>query len=49
VLEGSETVSGMGVGLYLSSQIVTRHGGVLTVKSQKGEGSVFSFSLPIAE
>ncbi len=49
VQEGSETVSGMGVGLYLSSQIIGRHGGELTVRSQKGEGSVFSFGVPIAD
>ncbi len=34
---------GMGLGLYISAQIVRRHGGYFTLESKKGEGSVFSF------
>jgi len=37
---------GMGLGLYISAQIVRRHGGYFTLESKKGEGSVFSFLLP---
>lgn len=37
---------GLGLGLFISSEIIKRHGGTLIVQSSKGEGSVFSFSLP---
>lgn len=36
---------GLGLGLYLSSQIVRRHGGTISVESQEGNGSVFTVSL----
>ncbi len=44
-----QDVPGMGLGLYLSYRIVQAHGGVLTVESTSGEGSVFGFDLPMAE
>jgi len=37
---------GTGLGLSVSHQIVAHHGGTLTVRSQPGEGSVFTVSLP---
>jgi len=37
---------GMGLGLYISEQIIHRHGGTLGVQSELGKGSVFSFTLP---
>jgi signal transduction histidine kinase len=39
---------GLGVGLYIASKIIQEHGGEISVKSKLREGSVFSFSLPIA-
>jgi PAS domain S-box-containing protein len=39
---------GMGVGLHLSREIVVRLGGRMWFVSREGEGSTFSFSLPIA-
>jgi signal transduction histidine kinase len=42
-----ETVSGTGIGLYISKAIVESHGGKIGVRSAEGEGSVFTFSLPI--
>jgi two-component system CheB/CheR fusion protein len=39
--------SGLGIGLYLSSEIVKRHGGRIWVESQKGEGATFYVALPL--
>ncbi len=41
-------ISGTGLGLYISRQIVERHRGTLTVESQPGIGSTFTFRLPLA-
>jgi len=38
---------GTGLGLAISSSIVVQHGGALWVESAPGQGSVFSFSLPV--
>ena len=39
---------GLGMGLYISSEIIKEHNGKINVKSKLNEGSVFSFSLPLA-
>lgn len=41
------TVSGFGIGLYLSAEIVERHSGKIGVNSKIGEGSTFFFEIPI--
>jgi signal transduction histidine kinase len=38
---------GSGLGLAVSHQIVTRHGGSLEVNSMPGQGATFTVSLPI--
>jgi signal transduction histidine kinase len=40
---------GMGVGLYISAQIISQHDGRMWVKSEKNEGSILFFSLPFAK
>lgn len=40
---------GIGLGLNICQQLVELHRGVLTVRSEPGKGSVFSFSLPLAQ
>ena len=42
------TMPGLGMGLYISSEIIKEHNGEISVKSKLNEGSVFSFSLPLA-
>jgi two-component system CheB/CheR fusion protein len=42
------TMPGLGMGLYISSEIIKEHNGEIYVKSKLNEGSVFSFSLPLA-
>ncbi|MBI3300225.1 MAG: HAMP domain-containing histidine kinase [Elusimicrobia bacterium] len=39
---------GVGLGLVITKSIIERHGGTLTVTSQPGQGSRFSFRLPVA-
>jgi signal transduction histidine kinase len=41
------TFPGLGIGLYLSSEIVERHHGRIEIQSRKGEGATFSVSLPV--
>ncbi|RUT47172.1 response regulator [Paenibacillus anaericanus] len=49
--QGSYGVSdgrGIGLGLSICKQLIELHGGALTVRSDIGKGSVFSFDLPLA-
>ena len=39
---------GMGVGLYISREIIFHHGGTMHVSSEEGRGSTFCFSVPYA-
>ncbi len=44
-----KTYPGLGMGLYISSEIVERHNGRIWVESKKGEGSTFFVSLPLVQ
>lgn len=42
-----KTYPGLGMGLFISSEIIKRHGGSIIVESSIGYGSQFSFTLPL--
>ena len=44
-----KTYPGLGVGLYISAEIIRRHAGRIWVESRKYHGSTFAFSLPLQE
>lgn len=43
----NKTFPGLGIGLYIVKEIITRHNGKLWVESDSGTGSKFYFSLPV--
>jgi len=47
VQEHAVFFQGLGIGLYLSFNIVQRHGGSMWAVSEEGKGSTFYFSLPL--
>ncbi|MDB5020634.1 MAG: multi-sensor signal transduction histidine kinase [Pedobacter sp.] len=45
--DGVGNVSGLGIGLFLTKEIIDRHNGTILVNSDYGKGSEFLFSLPL--
>lgn len=45
----SRSFGGLGIGLYMSREIVEQHGGHVTVTSVEGHGSTFTLRLPLVE
>ena len=42
-------IYGTGIGLFITKHLVHAHGGQIWVKSEEGDGTTFSFTLPLAE
>jgi PAS domain S-box-containing protein len=47
VEEVEDHISGLGIGLYISKEIISRHKGQLSVESEIGKGSVFTIEIPV--
>lgn len=45
----SQVMAGLGLGLFISEQIVTAHGGTISVESEAGDGALFRVCLPLEE
>ena len=45
--EGSQRYAGLGLGLYISAEIIQRHGGHISIESTLGKGSTFWFVIPV--
>lgn len=43
----TNTYPGLGLGLYISNEIIKRHSGAIDFTSEEGKGSTFCFSLPL--
>ena len=46
--DNGKRVKGLGLGLYLVAQIIKLHKGRISVQSEPGKGSVFTFDIPLA-
>jgi signal transduction histidine kinase len=42
-----QTYPGFGIGLFIANEFVQKHGGRMLVESEKGKGSIFTFTLPL--
>ena len=48
-VSASQVAAGLGLGLFISEQIVAAHSGTISVQSELGEGALFRVCLPLAQ
>ncbi|MBC8045486.1 MAG: PAS domain S-box protein [Fimbriimonadaceae bacterium] len=48
-VEGDDKFQGLGIGLFISSEIINRHNGRIWVESEPGKGSAFHFTIPLLQ
>jgi two-component system CheB/CheR fusion protein len=46
---GEDIVSGLGLGLFITKELVTAHGGSITASSVVGQGATFTVRLPLCD
>jgi signal transduction histidine kinase len=46
-VSANHVIAGLGLGLFISEQIVAAHGGSISIDSEEGKGSLFRVSLPL--
>lgn len=47
VHDSSKSYAGLGLGLYISAEIIKQHQGAVGLRSEEGKGSTFWFTLPL--
>jgi PAS domain S-box-containing protein len=45
--KAEQTYPGFGIGLFIANEFIQKHGGQVWVESEKGKGSIFTFTLPM--
>ncbi|HKB45082.1 MAG TPA: HAMP domain-containing sensor histidine kinase, partial [Chitinophagaceae bacterium] len=45
--KSEQTYPGFGIGLFIANEIIQRHTGTISIKSEKGKGTVFTVTLPL--
>ncbi len=48
-VQGGRSSGGIGLGLYISREIIERHGGSIWASSEPGRGATFSFRIPLRD
>ena len=48
-VSANQVAAGLGLGLFISEQIVAAHSGTISVQSELGEGALFRFCLPLVQ